>query len=431
MYFNKQINKYLKSISILLIVSLCFSSFSAIVADNDGSAFVTKTEFENLKEDFKSKIDTYQDSIDGKIDGAIASYLAGIRTVANVTQTNLVQSVESFLGNGKYVYWSSPSETNCTNYSEFLVTAMYQFVHKDAVGSITRGYASSRDNYDNGYSTMMYDDDKNINRCIKYMPKLQYDITYIRMGISGTSWSANLSSWGNLTHYGHNQEYSDSIYFVGYMNNTTEITEGALSGRSVSISYKQSYKNDDFVMCPTSSKKVSIYDPNNKDDSSSDYPQGSSSRYPRNLVYESPITGGTNASTTVMTSVQTDVLQTPDTQIALPWVSTGSELKELVLNLGGLSPDPRAMKYGLPLATVTDSGEFTMVANAEKGAIGLYVGSAKEFHDIPEKQKLNITKAGAVKLSVTVNKGDTVWLIYLPLKKHRLTFDATYVVKEA
>ena len=55
------------------------NSIAAIVSDNDGAAFVTKAEFEALKEDFASQVDQYNTSIDSKIDGAIAAYLAGTR----------------------------------------------------------------------------------------------------------------------------------------------------------------------------------------------------------------------------------------------------------------------------------------------------------------------------------------------------------------
>ena len=38
--------------SMLLVISLNQYIFAAIVSDNDGSAFVTKSEFESLKEQF-------------------------------------------------------------------------------------------------------------------------------------------------------------------------------------------------------------------------------------------------------------------------------------------------------------------------------------------------------------------------------------------
>ena len=67
--------------ALCLVFAFLFSinSFAAVVSDNDGSAFVTKSEFEALKKGFADQIDNYNTSIDNKIDGAIATYLAGLR----------------------------------------------------------------------------------------------------------------------------------------------------------------------------------------------------------------------------------------------------------------------------------------------------------------------------------------------------------------
>ena len=69
------------TIVILIIISLTGPQiiYSAIVSDNDGSAFVTKAEFDNLKNTFAEQIVNYNNSITDKIDGAIAAYLAGLR----------------------------------------------------------------------------------------------------------------------------------------------------------------------------------------------------------------------------------------------------------------------------------------------------------------------------------------------------------------
>ena len=64
---------------LFLVMALTISNYAAVVSDNDGSAFITKAEFEALKNDFADQVLNYNNSIDGKIDGAIASYLAGIR----------------------------------------------------------------------------------------------------------------------------------------------------------------------------------------------------------------------------------------------------------------------------------------------------------------------------------------------------------------
>lgn len=60
------------------IVIVSYRILASVVSDSDGSAFVTKAEFETLKNDFDEQINKYNASIDNKIDGAIASYLDGI-----------------------------------------------------------------------------------------------------------------------------------------------------------------------------------------------------------------------------------------------------------------------------------------------------------------------------------------------------------------
>ena len=68
-----------KAICLIFVLLLSINSFAAVVSDNDGAAFVTKAEFEALKKNFASQVDNYNVSIDRKIDGSIAAYLAGIR----------------------------------------------------------------------------------------------------------------------------------------------------------------------------------------------------------------------------------------------------------------------------------------------------------------------------------------------------------------
>lgn len=72
----KKIVKEIISIFILLLVSI--NTYAVTVGGNDGSAFITKAEFDSLKSNFQSQIDTYNKNIDSKIDNAIAAYLSGI-----------------------------------------------------------------------------------------------------------------------------------------------------------------------------------------------------------------------------------------------------------------------------------------------------------------------------------------------------------------
>ena len=66
-----RLKKFSKKIAILLIVALSCNSFAAAVSDNDGSAFITKAEFDSLKNDFQSQLNQYNTSIDAKLDEAI------------------------------------------------------------------------------------------------------------------------------------------------------------------------------------------------------------------------------------------------------------------------------------------------------------------------------------------------------------------------
>ena len=67
-------------LSMFLVVLISINSYAAIVGDNDGAAFVTKAEFDSLRNTFDAQINQYNSSIDNKIDGAIGSYLAGVKT---------------------------------------------------------------------------------------------------------------------------------------------------------------------------------------------------------------------------------------------------------------------------------------------------------------------------------------------------------------
>ena len=84
-----------RMVALFLVLLLSIESFGAVVSDNDGSAFITKAEFDSLKINFQSQIDQYNTSIDSKIDGAIASYLAGIK-IDTQTKLNMPTSILEF-----------------------------------------------------------------------------------------------------------------------------------------------------------------------------------------------------------------------------------------------------------------------------------------------------------------------------------------------
>ena len=88
-----------RALCIIFALLLSMNSFGAVVSDNDGSAFITKAEFDSLKNNFQNQLDQYNSSIDNKIDAAIASYLAGIK----ISKKN-PYTVEHQTGSDKWDY---------------------------------------------------------------------------------------------------------------------------------------------------------------------------------------------------------------------------------------------------------------------------------------------------------------------------------------
>ena len=100
-----------KALCLIFAFLLSINSFAAVVSDNDGSAFITKAEFDSLKNDFQNQIDSYNTEIDSKIDAAIASYLVGVTLGSQVT---LVNNYNKILNN-KTIRWVSASDYSKTN----------------------------------------------------------------------------------------------------------------------------------------------------------------------------------------------------------------------------------------------------------------------------------------------------------------------------
>ena len=105
-----------KTIAIVLVLIFSVNSFAAVVSDNDGSAFITKAEFDSLKNNFQAQIDQYNTSIDNKIDGAIAAYLAGIRVSRETEVQNVVSNYDEILWKRKFDFYGGYADyTSATN----------------------------------------------------------------------------------------------------------------------------------------------------------------------------------------------------------------------------------------------------------------------------------------------------------------------------
>ncbi|MBR1454468.1 MAG: hypothetical protein IJ593_07460 [Lachnospiraceae bacterium] len=117
----------------LLIVLMSINSFAAVVGDNDGAAFITKAEFESLKNDFQSQINRYNSSLDNKIDGAIANYLSGITLGAKRIQSPLVSSFSNIRWiHGPYMWFTNRHFSECRDVDGYYVDkTQWQILNPD------------------------------------------------------------------------------------------------------------------------------------------------------------------------------------------------------------------------------------------------------------------------------------------------------------
>ena len=102
-----------RAMALFIIVIINFNSYAAVVSSNDGSAFITKAEFDALVNDFNSRIEDYEKSIDAKIDGAIAEYLAGLATASSYIMEDLIHVAKVNSNNNlKFIRWKTPQAAN-------------------------------------------------------------------------------------------------------------------------------------------------------------------------------------------------------------------------------------------------------------------------------------------------------------------------------
>ena len=222
-----------KIIKSIIILSLAFVHminpfYAAIIADYDGSAFITKSDFEELKANFADQIVNYENSIDSKIDGAIAAYLAGVRL-----QTT---SDEKMI----YFSWSNIEFINYEILPEFKVPSYNWWVTAGwfSDGTFTSGSGASA--YDKkaanvcGYkqfkrvwgdnetcirpkATLLYGDESNVG-------KVAWDGCAVRWD---ESWAINKIAWGSAPNLAGVPYYRVNIYHplsflsTGYIKGTS------------------------------------------------------------------------------------------------------------------------------------------------------------------------------------------------------------------
>ena len=160
-----------------IIMSISINSFAAVVSDNDGSAFITKTEFDSLKNDFQTQIDQYNTSIDSKIDAAISAYLAGVKVQKKSTMQSILNVINAYGYNysnmSGYPFSNGNVELSCTAQTpEVNVVGIFCYQNLDCGpgGKHHCGGARTSDTPKNGAGTAWEITTLNSYRCLtKFM----------------------------------------------------------------------------------------------------------------------------------------------------------------------------------------------------------------------------------------------------------------------
>ncbi|MBR1453774.1 MAG: hypothetical protein IJ593_03920, partial [Lachnospiraceae bacterium] len=116
----KKSTKLKKIVALFLVVLISIESFAAAVSDNDGSAFITKAEFDSLRNTFQRQINSFNENINNKIDSVINGYLQGINV--KKTAQNLIERYEKTTGKKQQWLYELPGTGNSTTNYDLVST---------------------------------------------------------------------------------------------------------------------------------------------------------------------------------------------------------------------------------------------------------------------------------------------------------------------
>lgn len=108
---NRHMKIFTKLIAIVCLLTMNINSFAAVSA-NDGSAFITKAEFDVLVNTFNEQMDNYEKSLVSKVDGAIANYLASFDNTQTIMLDNYIETAKNAsVKNVQFMKFKAPQAT--------------------------------------------------------------------------------------------------------------------------------------------------------------------------------------------------------------------------------------------------------------------------------------------------------------------------------
>ena len=229
-----------KALCLIFAFLLNINSFAAVVADNDGSAFVTKAEFEALKDNFSSQVDNYNTSIDSKVDGAISSYLAGVQLQKETWVESNIDVLDyplTIIDKQKIIDECTTSNTNKSEQTSLwtpgftffavcwragvLTTEKYEKTQVDNIQYFLNGTANTT----NG--TFKVTD-------ICYKPKITWQNAFIHEDCPAAD------GWGDGT------EYFCNVMFLDADGNPTGTNDGTYTNRTVLANYAKLWNTTNY-----------------------------------------------------------------------------------------------------------------------------------------------------------------------------------------
>ena len=451
--------KRLLALSLVLILSI--ESFAAVVGDNDGAAFITKAEFDSLKNTFQAQIDQYNSYIDNKIDGAISSYLAGVK-VGSYSKQKLLLNDKGVYGSN-ILKWSSSTTKVWDNQSskranEVLDISDFDW---DYASDMSKKEWTESSAYYMGYlrghaehvgvssiDDVTYITSKRVKKILSdrsevwcYERKKMYTSIYLNM----TQWTPYRNAATKVSSPGYWDMGGPASVMVGnqqnmkqdatnmyidtfQLNNVTYnwsnqpkwnyAFTGAVSLTSTELAATWDYE----LLCPKSTANDYYWDPQDKTSyvALADY-----DRTTMDSRYSSPvnIAGTTAASWHLNTDIDAvDFVPRTYQKVTIPWCEKHIAHNEMVLkSLLDVNEHNKKIKNGVILFEVDSPGILTITVNADYvGKVYFYVsetptdtwsGSGIQSFDVS-----TANKDTRCTLSEFFNddKGKYIWMIYLP-----------------
>ena len=235
-------------VAMFMVLLICTNSY-ATSASFDGTAFVTKAEFDSLVANFNEQMNVYQSGLNAKIDNAVASYIGGLSTETYIEQDRLINKLsDKYKFTKEWKLWSGSDDCQLGNKIVWNIDLLaFGFgVSKPGQTSYGIEWKVNNTNTTSGSTTSnyvlvsksLYDSNK---YTIKGRMKSFMKSSAIGAWTSGSLWSNN-STPGQITP-ADMYDRGSSDYFGSY--NMT--MSGTLFGTSVSMTTTVAYSNDDTI----------------------------------------------------------------------------------------------------------------------------------------------------------------------------------------